>query len=244
MPKTDIPKVYEAHTTEEKWSKIWYEKKLYAMENCRDGPIFHIDTPPPYPSGDLHMGNFLNWTYFDILARFKRMQGYKVLMPQGWDEHGLPTEVRVEQLHNVRKSDVDHEKFIQWCKDYTKEFIQRMKSQFIRHGFSLDWTREYRTSSDEYVAKVQRSFIELYEKGLIYRGQHPINWCPRCETAISDAEVEYKTRKTKLNHVKFRLDEKDVIIATTRPELLSSCVAVAVNPQDYRNSDLIDLANC
>ncbi len=241
MVAEEIPKVYDAKKSEEKWSKFWYDHEIYKLENCNEGPIFHIDTPPPYPSGDLHMGNFLNWTYFDIIARFKRMKGYRVLMPQGWDEHGLPTEVKVEQHHNVRRSEVDHNQFIKWCKDYTEKFIKKMRSQFIRNGFSLDWTREYRTSSDEYVAKVQRSFIELYKKGLIYRAQHPINWCPRCETAISDAEVEYTKRKTKFNHVKFKLDDKNIIIATTRPELLPSCVAVAVNPKDLRNSDLIDL---
>ncbi|MFQ5822212.1 MAG: class I tRNA ligase family protein, partial [Candidatus Heimdallarchaeota archaeon] len=154
-------------------------------------PIYTIDTPPPYPSGSFHMGNVLNWTYFDIVARYKRMRGHNVLFPQGWDCHGLPTEVETEEHFNIKKTELSPEEFTKLCNQFVDKYIQIMRMAIKRLGCSIDWTTEYETRKPDYWRKTQLSFILLYKKGYIYQGTHPINWCPRCETAIADAEVEH-----------------------------------------------------
>ncbi|MEM3513892.1 MAG: valine--tRNA ligase [Candidatus Hadarchaeum sp.] len=233
----EIPKDYDPLKVEPKWQKYW--EKLGVHRFKRDdlqAPTYVIDTPPPYPSGEFHMGTALNWTYFDIVARYKRMRGFNVLFPQGWDCHGLPTEVQVEKKYGIRKGDLPAEKFRELCVKLTTENIAHMKEEMNSFGFSIDWTTEYRTMDPSYYGKTQLSFVQLYKKGLIYRGEHPVNWCPRCETAIADAEVEYQEKKTTLHYIKFRVpDEKETLtIATTRPEYLPACVAVAVHPDDKR----------
>ncbi len=196
---------------------------------------FTIDTPPPYPSGDFHMGNVLNWTYIDVLARYKRMQGYNVLFPQGWDCHGLPTEVKAEETYKIKKTDLPPAEFIKLCKQLISKYINIMKTAVIRLGCSVDWTTEYRTMDPDYWKRTQLSFIKLHKKGLIYKGTHPISWCTRCETAIADAEVEHENKQGTLHYIKFKLEDGNhLLIATTRPELLPACVTVAVNPDDQR----------
>lgn len=142
------------------------------------------------------MGHVLNWVYIDINARYKRLKGFDVLFPQGWDCHGLPTEVKVEENNNIKKNDVSRAEFRNMCVDLTKENIALMKNQMKSIGFSQDWSREYITMTPEYMRKTQTSFLQMYEKGLIYQGIHPVNWCPRCETAIAFAEVEYSSNDT------------------------------------------------
>ncbi len=202
---------------------------------------FLIDTPPPYPSGEFHMGNTLNWCWIDIIARYKRMKGFDVLFPQGWDVHGLPTEVKVEKAHNVKSEEVDRNKWKDMCKEWTEKNIKKMKEDIFNLGVCGDWDYEFRTSDDSYKRLIQLSFLDLYRKSLAYRGKYPINFCTTCRTAIADAEVEYENIDTKLNHVLFKVKDKDkkVEIATTRPELLSSCVAIGVNPEDEKNKELI-----
>lgn len=232
---TEVPKRYDAKSIEEKWAEAWRRSNIYKFDPKSEKPVYSIDTPPPYPSGSFHMGNALNWIYFDSVARYKRMRGYNVLFPQGWDCHGLPTEVQVERKHNIRKGDVPREEFRKMCIELTEENIRSMREEMIRLGFSIDWSLEYRTMDPDYWRRTQLAFIKLYKKGLIYRGEHPVEWCPRCQTAIAHAEVEYEEREGSLNYILF----DDVLIATTRPELLCACVAVAVNPHDERNKHLI-----
>ncbi|HJX22817.1 MAG TPA: valine--tRNA ligase [Candidatus Bathyarchaeia archaeon] len=227
---------YNASETEKRWQQKWIETGTYAFDRSdMKRPIYTIDTPPPYPSGDFHMGNVLNWTYFDIVARYKRMKGYNVHFPQGWDCHGLPTEVQVEKKYGIKKSDIPPGKFRSLCEEQVDQFIKLMKEAIISLGCSVDWSTEYKTMDPDYWGRTQLSFILLYDKGLIYQGKHPVLWCPRCETAIADAEVEHETRHGKIYSIKFQLQDGEyLIIATTRPELLPSCVAVAVNPKDER----------
>jgi valyl-tRNA synthetase len=221
---------------EEKWQKKWEEMGVYRFDwEDKERPTFVIDTPPPYPSGDFHMGNVLNWTYFDIVARFKRMRGFNVYFPQGWDCHGLPTEVETEEHYGIRKTDLPPDEFRKLCEKFVEKYIGIMKTAIKRLGCSIDWTTEYKTMNPDYWRRTQLSFILLYKKGFIYQGTHPVNWCPRCETAIADAEVEYETREGKLHYIKFPLVRGGYLtIATTRPELLPACVTVAVNPHDDR----------
>jgi valyl-tRNA synthetase len=162
------------------------------------------------------------------------MQGYNVMFPQGWDCHGLPTEVKVEQLNHITKNQVPREEFRRLCEKLTDEAIVRFHQSMGRLGLSIDWSNEYATMKPEYYVKTQTSFVRMYEKGLIYREEHPVNWCPRCGTAIALAEVEYDSRTSTLNYMRFLAEDGHIEIATSRPELLPACVAVAVNPEDGR----------
>jgi len=231
-----LPKEFDILAIERKWQKLWEDWGIYRFDwNDHARPTFSIDTPPPYPSGEFHMGNVLNWTYFDIVARYKRMRGYNVFFPQGWDCHGLGIEVQVEKEHNIRKRDLPPDKFRSLCMKLVEKYIAMMKEGIIRLGCSVDWTTEYRTMDPDYWKRTQLSFIILYNKGFMYRGTHPVNWCPRCETAIADAEVDYEERLGKLHYIRFPLEEGGYLsIATTRPEFIPACVAVAVNPMDER----------
>ncbi|MEM3356923.1 MAG: valine--tRNA ligase, partial [Candidatus Bathyarchaeia archaeon] len=237
-----LPKEFDIIEIEKKWQKTWEEMGIYRFNwEDKTRPTHSIDTPPPYPSGEFHMGNVLNWTYFDIVARFKRMRGYNVYFPQGWDCHGLSIEVQVEREHGIRKREFPPDKFRKLCEKLVEKYITMMKEGVIRLGCSVDWTTEYRTMDPDYWRRTQLSFIILYHKGFIYQGTHPVNWCPRCETAIADAEVDYEEREGTLHYIKFPLEEsnKHLMIATTRPEFIPACVAVAVNPLDNRFSKYI-----
>jgi valyl-tRNA synthetase len=235
-----LPNKIDFLLMEEKWEKLWEEHGTYRYDwEDMSRPRYSIDTPPPYPSGDFHMGNVLNWTYFDIRARYKRMQGYNVHFPQGWDCHGMPTEVAVEKNKKIRRSDVPPDVFRKMCEEWVEQYIGKMRTAIVRLGISIDWALEYRTMDPSYIRKIQLSFLMLYEKGYIYRGEHPINHCPRCETAISDAEVERMKRTGKIYSIGFTVPSGELIIATTRPEYIPACVAIGVNPTDKRYNHLI-----
>ena len=235
-----LPSKIDFLEIEEKWQKQWEQEAIHRYDwNDTTRPVYSVDTPPPYPSGDFHMGNVLNWTYFDIRARYKRMRGYNVLFPQGWDCHGLPTEVAVEKAKKVRKSEVPPDVFRRMCEEWIEQYIAKMKTAVQRLGISIDWTTEYRTMEPGYLRRVQLSFLLLYEKDMIYKGEHPINWCPRCETAIADAEVEHDHKTGKIYTIPFKVPGGEVLIATTRPVYLPACVALGVHPGDKRYSKLI-----
>ncbi len=234
IPMSEVSKEYNFKEVEEKWIKSW-DPSIYYFDWESKKQQYIIDTPPPYPTGNFHIGNALNWCYIDFVARYKRMRGYNVMFPQGWDCHGLPTEVKVEETYHITKNQVPREEFRRLCEEMTAQAIERMRNTIIRLGISTDWSNEYITMKPEYYVKTQRSFVQMYEKGMIYREDHPVNWCPRCATAIAFAEVEYDTRTTTLNYMRFESKDGLLEIATTRPELLPACVAVAVNPDDERH---------
>ena len=232
-----LPREYNFAEIERKWQQQWEEMGIYRFDWKDTERIpFTIDTPPPYPSGELHMGNVLNWTYFDIVARYKRMQGYNVLFPQGWDCHGLGIEIQVEKENKIRKRDVPPDQFRKWCEQLVEKYITIMKEGILKLGCSIDWTTEYRTMNPDYWRRTQLSFILLHKKGFMYQGTHPVNWCPSCETAIADAEVDYERREGTLNFIHFPLvdSNESLLIATSRPEFIPACVAVEVNPKDER----------
>lgn len=230
----ELPKEYDYNAIEEKWLDRWQDS-MYYFDRDSKKPQFIIDTPPPYPTGNFHIGNALNWCYIDFVARYKRMRGFNVMFPEGWDCHGLPTEVKVEEKHGITKSQVSREEFRRLCVELTETNIIRMRKSLRRLGFSIDWSNEYITMEPAYFGKTQRSFVQMYHSGMIYQQNHPVNWCPRCETAIAFAEVEYDSRSTVLNYLIF----DTLRIATTRPELLAACVAVAVNPDDERYEKIV-----
>lgn len=235
---TEVSKEYNFKQVEEKWADSW-DKSIYYFDWTSARPQYIIDTPPPYPTGNFHIGNALNWCYMDFVARYKRMRGFNVMFPQGWDCHGLPTEVKVEEKYDITKNAVPRAEFRRLCEQMTKDAIERFKKTIDHLGASVDWSNEYVTMEPSYYVKTQRSFVQMYQKGQIYRAVHPVNWCPRCGTAIAFAEVEYDSRTTSLNYMRFPSDDGYVEIATSRPELLPACVAVAVNPEDERYKKLI-----
>ncbi len=225
-----IPKEYIPQEIEEKWQQAW-DMSMYHFDWAdKTRPQYIIDTPPPYPTGNFHIGNSLNWCYIDFVARYKRMCGFNVMFPQGWDCHGLPTEVKVEEVHGITKNQVSRPEFRKMCEELTSSNIEKMKLTMHKLGFSTDWSNEFITMDPAYYTKTQKSFVKMRDMDRLYQSEHPVNWCPRCETAIAFAEVEYEARQTKLNFLHFDKLE----IATTRPELLAACVAVAINPEDGR----------
>ncbi|SES79485.1 valyl-tRNA synthetase [Methanococcoides vulcani] len=230
-----IPKEYDSNEIEEKWQDTWDMSMYHFDWKDESRPQYIIDTPPPYPTGNFHIGNSLNWCYIDFVARYKRMQGFNVMFPQGWDCHGLPTEVKVEEIHGITKNQIPRTEFRKLCEEMTVGNIEKMRATMLRLGFSTDWSNEFITMDPDYYVKTQRSFVKMQDMGRVYQSEHPVNWCPRCETAIAFAEVEYDARDTKLNFLHFDKLE----IATTRPELLAACVAVAINPDDERYNENI-----
>jgi valyl-tRNA synthetase len=232
-----MPKEYNFAEIERKWQSKWEEMGIYHYDWKDQKRVpFSIDTPPPYPSGELHMGNLLNWTYFDMVARYKRMQGFNVLFPQGWDCHGLGIEIQVEKAKNIRKRDVPPDQFRAWCIELVEKYIAMMKEGILKMGASIDWTTEYKTMDPDYWRRTQLSFVLLHKKGYMYRGTHPVNWCPRDETAIADAEVDHVKKEGVLHYIRFQLEgsKEYLLIATSRPEFIPACVAVEVNPKDER----------
>ncbi|MDP3563038.1 MAG: valine--tRNA ligase [Methanoregula sp.] len=229
----DLPKNYDFAEVEERWRGTWRDEDHYFDRNSKK-PQFVIDTPPPYPTGNFHIGNALNWCYIDFFARYKRMKGFNVMFPQGWDCHGLPTEVKVEEINNITKNDVSREEFRRLCRELTEKNIGLMRITLRKMAFSTDWSNEYVTMQPKYYGKTQLSFLRMLSSGYIYQSEHPVNYCTRCETAIAFAEVSYDDRETQLNYFDF----DGVEIATTRPELLAACVAIAVHPDDERYREL------
>jgi len=221
--------------TEEKWQKWWEENRTYYFdESDSSKEVYSIDTPPPFTSGDLHMGHVLSYAYFDFVARYKRMRGFNVYYPQGWDCQGFPTEVKVEQKFGRLPRD----EFRKRCVEWTGECIDKMRAQMKSVGFSADWRYEYRTMDPEYHRRVQYSLLKMHEKGLIYRSEHPVFWCTSCISALAKTDTEDVQRDTELHYVNFDLAGKPLQIATSRPELMHACVAVLYNPKDEKYSKL------
>jgi len=249
---------YDQKTIEKKWQKEWQKMKVYHFDFNSDKPTYSIDVPPRYASGPLHAGHAVHYTHIDFAARYKRMRGYNVFFPLCFDVNGIPIEERVERQLKITRKDIDRHKFIKLCSEFAEKNIKTMTDQFTILGESMDPTVYYQTNAEYYRRLTQISFIELYKKGYIYKGEFPVNWCPRCMTAMADAEVTYSNRITKLNTVKFYFiknpddqllkyhgigkDKKGIYveIATTRPEMLPSCQIVAVHPTDERAPWLVD----
>jgi len=237
-----LPDTYEPDDAEPKWREQWRGTDIYSYEGDGDPDTeYVIDTPPPYPTGNLHIGNALGWCYMDFSARFHRLIGEDVLFPQGWDCHGLPTEVKVEENQGIHRTDVPREEFRELCIEHTESQIGAMRDTMDTLGFSIDWDHEFRTMDPEYWGETQRSFVRMADNDYVYQDEHPVNWCPRCETAIADAEVETEEGiEGTLYYITFPgVDGEDIEIATTRPELLAACVSMAVDPDDERYADRI-----
>ncbi len=230
---------YDFKVIEPKWADYWEEEEVYRFDPNGERP-YTIDNPPRYASGGLHLGHAVHYTHIDFAARYKRLRGFNVMFPLCFDVNGMPIEVNVEKKYDIKMRDTPRQEFVKLCEDFANANIGEMKRQFKILGESMDPSVYYQTDAKYYRRLTQVSFLRLFKKGLIYQGEFPVNWCPRCSTALAESEVEYGNRTTKLNYVKFKVKEtgQELIIATTRPELLCTCQLVAVNPDDERASEL------
>ena len=219
---------------ERKTTEFWAKEKIYSFNPKSKKEIFSIDTPPPTVSGNMHVGHAFSYSQQDFIARFKRIMGFEVFYPFGTDDNGLPTEKLVEKLKNVKSKSMSRQEFIELClktlKEITPDFIQDWKNL----GISCDYGIYYSTIDKKSQKISQKSFIELYKKGLIYKEQFPAIYCPECQTPVAQAELEDKMQNTFFTTIKFKVGKEDLLIATTRPELLGACVGVFVNPKDGR----------
>lgn len=233
---------YNIHEVERRWQEYWKKEAIYRFDfKDTTRPPYVIDNPPRYASGALHAGHAVNYSQIDFVARYKRMRGYNVYFPLCFDTNGTPIEVKVEKKHGITLDEIDRHEFIRLCREFANSYIEEMTHQFEVLGESMDPSLYYQTDAEYYRRVTQISFIKLYKKGLIYKGEFPVNWCPRCGTSIAEAEVEYQERETYLNYIVFKEKDtgRDVLIATTRPELLCTCQLVAVNPEDEEHRYLV-----
>ncbi|MGM9629419.1 valine--tRNA ligase [Butyricicoccus sp.] len=241
----ELPKTYDPSATEDKLYKTWEEKGYFNAEVDETKKPFTIVIPPPNVTGQLHMGHAFDETLQDILIRTKRMQGYSALWMPGTDHAGIATQIKVEEnLRNeegLTRYDLGREKFLERVWDWKDQYGNRIIQQLKKLGSSCDWRRERFTMDEGCSKAVKEVFVNLYDKGLIYKGSRIINWCPHCATALSDAEVEYETQPGKLWYIKYDIKDSDesIIVATTRPETFMGDTGVAVNPDDERYQHLI-----
>ena len=240
----ELAKTYDPHGLEDRIYKNWLDKKYFHAEVDHSKKPFTIVIPPPNITGQLHMGHALDNTMQDILIRFKRMQGYNALWQPGTDHASIATEVKIiEKLkeEGIDKADLGREKFLERAWDWKKEYGGRIIEQLKKLGSSCDWDRERFTMDEGCSKAVEEVFVKMHEKGYIYKGSRIINWCPVCNTSISDAEVEYEEQAGHFWHIKYPIVGTDdfLIFATTRPETMLGDTAVAVHPDDDRYKHLI-----
>ena len=240
----ELPKVYDPHEVEKKIYQMWLDGNYFHAERDPDKTPFTIVIPPPNVTGQLHLGHAFDETIQDILIRYKRMDGYSTLWLPGYDHAGIATQIKVEEkLRNEGKTrfDLGREGFLDEVWAWKNKFGNRIVEQLKTLGCSCDWERQRFTMDDTCAKAVRETFVNMYEKGLIYKGHRIINWCPHCTTALSDAEVEYVEKPGHLWHVRYPLSDGsgELIIATTRPETMLGDTGVAVNPADERYKDIV-----
>lgn len=239
-----IAKNYDPKEFEDRLYKTWEEKKYFTPKVDKNKKPYTIMMPPPNITGQLHMGHALDNTLQDVLIRWKRMSGFEALWLPGTDHASIATEVRVEKeliSQGYDKKQMGRDAFLEKVWEWSDTYRNRIKGQLKKLGVSTDWTRESFTMDENLNKAVREVFVRLYNKGLIYQGNRIINWCPKCMTAISDAEIEYEEKAGHFWHIKYPVKDSDVefTIATTRPETMLGDVAVAVNPNDERYKDLV-----
>lgn len=240
----ELAKSYNPKDVEDKIYDFWLEGNYFHAEVDKDKKPYTIVMPPPNITGQLHMGHALDETLQDILIRFRRMQGYSALWLPGTDHASIATEAKIVEAmrkEGISKEDIGREKFLERAWDWKRVYGGRICDQLKKLGSSCDWERERFTMDEGCSKAVKEVFVRLYEKGLIYRGERIINWCPHCCTSISDAEVEFEEQDGFFWHIRYPLSDGSgyVELATTRPETLPGDTAVAVNPNDDRYKNII-----
>lgn len=225
---------YDFHKTEKELEQMWAQQGVYKYRHGKRGPIFSIDTPPPTVSGQLHIGHVFSYTQAEMIARFRRMQGYDVFYPFGFDDNGLPTERLVERDEKILAHMLPRSDFRKKCMETVERYEEEFRRLWQRLGFSVDWSLQYQTISDQTQKLSQKSFIELAKSHKAYMKESPVLWCTQCRTSIAQAELETRECDTTFNYLSFETPLGSLPIATTRPELLAGCVCVFVHPQDPR----------
>ena len=245
MPR-EIPKAYEPQEIEERWAQAWFDENLFRAENSGTlgGPTFSIALPPPNVTGSIHIGHMLEHTQIDMLVRWHRMRGERTLWLPGMDHAGIATQFVVERMlarEGVTRQSLGREEFERRVWKWKAESGGVIKGQMIRLGASCDWTRERFTLEPALYRAVLEAFLRLYRDGLIYRGRYMVNWCPRCQTAISDLEVVHNERTGNLWYIRYPIvgTQEFLVVATTRPETMLGDSAVAVHPDDERYQRLV-----
>ncbi len=242
----ELPKAYEPGAIETRWAEYWIKEKLFSVPTPAPGetrPVFTLLLPPPNVTGRLHMGHMLNQTQMDIIVRWHRMRGFLTLWLPGTDHAGIATQMMVERQlasEGKKRRDLGREAFIERVWEWKRHFGGAILDQMKRLGASVDWDREYFTMDENLSRAVREVFVRLYEEGLIYRGKYIVNWCPRCETAISDLEVKHEEVPGKLYDIRYPVigTNEFITVATTRPETMLGDTAVAVNQKDERYKHL------
>lgn len=231
---------YIANEKETKWLKYWEDNKVYEFKD-NGKKVYSVDTPPPTVSGNIHIGHIFSYSQAEMMARYKRVMGYNVFYPFGFDDNGLPSERLVEKEQGKKAHEIGREEFSKLCYETTDKYEGQFKELFSKMGVSSDWNLAYKTVSPSTIKISQSSFLDLINKGHAYHKESPALWCNECLTSIAQAELETKTIKTTFNYVNFKTveDNETFTIATTRPELLPAIVCVFVNPTDEKNKHLI-----
>lgn len=240
----EMPKAYDPTQVEEKWYRYWEEHGFFTPEVEPEKEQFSIVMPPPNVTGSLHLGHAMDNTLQDILTRFKRMQGYNTLWLPGTDHAGIATQAKVEEqlaAEGTNRHELGREKFLERVWAWKEQYGGKITRQLRRLGASCDWSRERFTMDEGCSRAVREVFVNLYNKGLIYRGNYIVNWCSKCHTTISDIEVEHVEREGSLWYIRYPAKDggEGVVVATTRPETMLGDVAVAVHPEDQRYTHLI-----
>ncbi|MAG37948.1 valine--tRNA ligase [Candidatus Pacearchaeota archaeon] len=237
-PERKKPQI-DIHEIESRWLSYWEKGKTYSFDPKSKKKTYSIDTPPPYISGQMHIGHAFSYSQEDFIARYKRMAGFNVFYPFGTDDNGLPTERWIEKTKGIKSKDMSRNEFIKiglaLLKEKTPELIQDWKNI----GISADYNVSYSTIDDNTRKISQKSFLDLYASKLIYKENFPTIYCPECQTPVAQAELEDKSLSSQFSTLKFKSSGKNLPIATTRPELLGACVAVFVNPKDKRYKEFI-----
>lgn len=240
----ELPKTYDPSSFEDRLYKTWSERGYFKPSDDRNAPTYSIVIPPPNITGQLHMGHALDNTLQDVLVRYKRMKGFSTLWVPGTDHASIATEAKIVEAmrrEGITKDDIGRDGFLERAWEWKRTYGGRIVEQLKKLGSSCDWSRERFTMDEGCSEAVREVFVRLYEKGLIYRGKRIINWCPKCLTSISDAEVEYEEQPGHFWHIRYPFEDGSgyVEIATTRPETLLGDTAVAVHPDDERYKNIV-----
>ena len=234
-----LDKKYNAQEKEIKWLNYWNENKIYEFKPDQR-EVFSIDTPPPTVNGKIHIGHIFSYSQTEMIARYKRLRGYNIFYPFGFDDNGLPSERLVEKEQGKKAHEIGREEFSKLCYKTTDKYEDEFQELFSKMGVSTDWNIHYKTVSPSTIKISQSSFLDLIDKGHCYHKESPALWCNECLTSIAQAELETKTIKTTFNYINYSTtDGETFTIATTRPELIPAIVCVFVNPNDEKNKHLI-----
>jgi len=225
---------YDFNQAEKEMQSFWRENSVYSFDPESENEIYSIDTPPPTVSGSLHIGHIFSYTQAEMIARFKRMQGFNVFYPFGFDDNGLPTERLVEKEEGIIAKNLKRSEFIKRCTATATKYEKEFKDLWQSLGFSVDWSLQYETINPLAQRISQKSFIRLLKDGKAYMKESPVLWCTECQTSIAQAELDTMEKETAFNYIRFKTGSENLIVATTRPELLYGCVCLFINPEDDR----------